>query len=133
MEELHFSSQASRLYLLGVQSALISTPNAATYRSCLSQFSPFINSLDEIQMADFMANIHGVDPKYIKRINESILQFCQYLMSLFKRCMSKMSWRLGTTVLWILSSDFNNTLILRPLLPGATRLLPEYARPALQA
>lgn len=67
LEELHFSSQASRLYLLGVQSALISTPNAATYRSCLSQFSPFINSLDEIQMADFMANIHGVDPKYIKR------------------------------------------------------------------
>ena len=118
LEELHFSSQASRLYLLGVQSALISTPNAATYRSCLSQFSPFINSLDEIQMADFMANIHGVDPKYIKRINESILQFCQYLMSLFKRCMSKMSWRLGTTVLWILSSDFNNTLIYDPFFLG---------------
>ena len=122
LEELSTFPQAARLYLLGVQSALISTPNATTYRSCLSQFSPFINSLDEIQMADFMANIHGVDQKYIKHINESILQFCQYLVKLCDRCISLMRWRLGTTVLWILSSDFNNTLIYDPFFLGLPAL-----------
>ena len=121
LEQLRMFPQASRLYLLGVQSALISTPNAATYRSRLSQFSPFTNSLDEIQMADFMANIHGVGSEYISLINQSILRFCEYLMRLCEQCVKQMRWRLGTTVLWILSSDFNNNLIYDPFylgLPG---------------
>lgn len=114
LEQLRMFPQAARLYLLGVQSALISTPNAATYRSRLSQFSPFTNSLDEIQMADFMANISGVGQKWILLINNTILDFCRYLMKLCERCVNQMRWRLGTTVLWILSSDFNNTLIYDP-------------------
>ena len=77
LEQLRMFPQAARLYLLGVQSALISTPNAATYRSRLSQFSPFTNSLDEIQMADFMANISGVGQKWILLINNTILDFCR--------------------------------------------------------
>ena len=82
LTQLNAFPQASRLYLLGVQSALISTPNAATYRSRLSQFSPFTNSLDEIQMADFMANINGVGQEYVKQINNNILAFCKFLMNL---------------------------------------------------
>lgn len=114
LEQLKMFPQASRLYLLGVQSALISTPNAATYRSRLSQFSPFTNSLDEIQMADFMANINGVGREYISKINKTVLDFCHYLMQLCEQCVDRLRWRLGTTVLWILSSDFNNTLIYNP-------------------
>lgn len=121
LDQLRMFPQASRLYLLGVQSALISTPNAATYRSRLSQFSPFTNSLDEIQMADFMANISGVSADYLNLINTSILRFCEYLMKLCEQCVKQMRWRLGTTVLWILSCDFNNNLIYDPFylgLPG---------------
>ena len=114
LTQLNAFPQASRLYLLGVQSALISTPNAATYRSRLSQFSPFTNSLDEIQMADFMANINGVGQEYVKQINNNILAFCKFLMNLCEDCVNQMRWRLGTTVLWILSCDFNNTLIYNP-------------------
>lgn len=114
LTQLKSFPQASRLYLLGVQSALISTPNAATYRSRLSQLSPFTNSLDEIQMADFMANINGVEQKYVKQINTNILSFCEFLMRLCENCVDHMRWRLGTTVLWILSCDFNNTLIYNP-------------------
>ena len=114
--QLRAFPQASRLYLLGVQSALISTPNAATYRSRLSQLSPFTNSLDEIQMADFMANIHGISQAHMRAINDKIMQFCRYLMDLFEECMQHLQWRLGTTVLWILSCDFNNNLIYDPFI-----------------
>ena len=114
LKQLKTFPQASRLYLLGVQSALISTPNAATYHSRLSQFSPFTNSLDEIQMADFMANINGVGREYIQKINNSVLEFCSYLQQLCEQCCEQLQWRLGSTVLWILSSDFNNSLIYDP-------------------
>ena len=114
LKQLKTFPQASRLYLLGVQSALISTPNAATYHSRLSQFSPFTNSLDEIQMADFMANINGVGREYIQKINNSVLEFCSYLKQLCEQCCERLQWRLGSTVLWILSSDFNNSLIYDP-------------------
>ena len=121
---LHSFPQASRLFLLGLihEMTVFST-------LCVGGYHDGKRRNEGSYGLDYLGNCEGASIQIMQSLLTTLTSFCESLKNRFQKCVETLQWRLGTTILWFLTTVISPKL---PLFSYHLHLLPFLQESSLQ-
>lgn len=99
MSQLKDFPQASRLFLLGLIHEM--TVFASLYEG---GYHDGLRQREGSYGMDYLENCEGASHQVMNNLMQALTAFCEALKQRFRQCVEKLQWRLGTTIIWFLTT-----------------------------